>query len=317
MADEMVERNPSLCIIGDVHGHLQLGLCIAARWQQTLKVTFDAVLLCGDVGTFTDESQLDKATRRYAKLNPCEVEFLYQWSVTPQPRWISKIFASEQDDGLGLQCPVIMVHGNHEGFAHLATLKPDRLPKEPVTVCELPPVDSFGYIRYLPSGWKCTTKSGIVIGGIGGIERGQRRVQYHDLAYLDEEAIMNLLESGRFDVMITHQGPRITQGNHGSSLLDLLLEERACRYWFHGHTIFKYEIIEYGGTTVVPMGSIAFPVKGFRAGEPGEDGWCCLRLENSGMVQRKRPDFWQDFKKEKWIELPNGQLVAPPLVDAL
>ena len=191
----MSNTDPSVCIIGDTHGHLQLALCIAARWQEILRVRFDAVLLCGDVGTFTQESQLDSTTRRHAKSNPCELEFLHQWAITPQPRWLAKIFAPLADNGLGLECPVVMVHGNHEGFAHLVELLTDDLPTNPVAISELPRVDSAGFIHYLPSGWKCVTRSGIVIGGIGGIERGQRQARYHDLAYLDELAILNLLES--------------------------------------------------------------------------------------------------------------------------
>ncbi len=311
---------PSLCVIGDTHGHLQLALCVAARWQQALGVTFDAVLLCGDVGTFTDDSQLDSTTRRHAKSNPCELEFLHQWSVTPQPRWLAKIFAKAADNGLGLDCPIVMVHGNHEGFAHLAELQTDDLPVEPVAVSDLPCVDSGGFIRYLPSGWKCITRSRIVIAGVGGIERGQRQARYHDLAYIDEFAVLHLLESGPFDVMITHQAPSLVQGNHGSSLLDPLLQAELCRYWFHGHSTPHPDIVECGPngtTTVVPLQDVAFPMKGLNTEDPGEDGWCWLRFGDSATLQRERPDFWRDFRKRKWKELPNGQLVAPPLADVV
>lgn len=149
----------SVCVIGDTHGHLQLALCVAARWQQELEVRFDAVFLCGDVGTFTDESQLDSTTRRHSKSNPCELEFLHQWSASPQLLWLSKIFDACVRGGLGLECPIIMVHRNHEGFAHLATLVPTDIPSHPVPVRDLPTVDSNGLIGYLPSGWKCFTQS--------------------------------------------------------------------------------------------------------------------------------------------------------------
>src|SRR4051794_36893618 len=77
-----------LAILGDVHGHLQLALCALARWQRESAVPIDAVLLAGDVGTFTDYAQLDSATKAHAKSNPCELEFLHQWSRTPQPPWL-------------------------------------------------------------------------------------------------------------------------------------------------------------------------------------------------------------------------------------
>jgi hypothetical protein len=66
------------------------------RWltlaHEELGQGFDAVLLCGDVGTFTEETQLDNATRCHARNIPCELEFLYQWAAVPQPEWIQKIF---------------------------------------------------------------------------------------------------------------------------------------------------------------------------------------------------------------------------------
>jgi hypothetical protein len=54
-----------------------MALTVLARWQQELGARFEAVLLCGDVRTFTDDSQLDNATRRRGKSNPCELEFLH------------------------------------------------------------------------------------------------------------------------------------------------------------------------------------------------------------------------------------------------
>ena len=44
----------TIAVVGDVHGHLQLALCVLARWQHVLGAKFEAVLLCGDVGTFTE-----------------------------------------------------------------------------------------------------------------------------------------------------------------------------------------------------------------------------------------------------------------------
>jgi hypothetical protein len=92
--------NP-LCVIGDVHGHIQLGLCVAARWQRELAVTLDAVFFCGDVGTFTSADQLDSTTRRHAKANPCELEFLYQWAAGGEPRWLGKIFETPEGGAWG------------------------------------------------------------------------------------------------------------------------------------------------------------------------------------------------------------------------
>lgn len=141
-----------IAVVGDVHGHLQLACCALARWQKELGEQFDAVLLCGDVGTFTNFSQLDNATCGHAKSNPRELEFLTQWSTMPQAPWLDAVFKPEADGGLGLTCPLIMAHGNHEGFAHLERLVSDQIPKEPIELVDLPTVDTNGHLRLLPSG---------------------------------------------------------------------------------------------------------------------------------------------------------------------
>ena len=58
----VMKSRETFAIVGDVHGHLQLALCTLARWQRERGGSaFDAVFLCGDVGTFTEDAQLDSA----------------------------------------------------------------------------------------------------------------------------------------------------------------------------------------------------------------------------------------------------------------
>jgi predicted phosphodiesterase len=305
----------TMCAIGDTHGHLQLALCVAARWQRTLEVEFDAVLLCGDVGSFTSESQLDNATRRHGKTNPCELEFLHQWAVRPQPPWLQMIFQPLSAHGLGLRCPVVMVHGNHEGFAHLASLSPSSIPAEPVSAADLPAVDTGEHIRWLPSGWRFVTPSGLVIAAIGGIEPSQRYAGYHDMAYIDETAILHLLDQPKVDLLMTHQGPSSIQGQHGSSLLQTLLDEKVARIWCHGHSTPHMELTSPGSETlVVPLGDVAFETKGISAGDPGMDAWASIRFDGEVSVRRERPDFWRDYRQRRWLRTVDGLLVSPDLI---
>ena len=310
--------NDLLCVIGDTHGHLQLGLCVAARWQQELNVSFDAVLLCGDVGTFTDESQLDSTTRRHAKANPCELEFLRQWASEPPAPRLQRIFLPVEDGGLGLECPVVMVHGNHEGFPHLFELAATAPSEDVIDILDLPVIDSAGFIRYLPSGRCCLTQSGLRIAGIGGIERNQRQANYHEMAYLDEEAILHLLEGPEFDVLISHQGPSERQGEmKGSRTLQMLLDSELPRVWFHGHSISDPTITTagpHGATVVVPLHDIAFPCRGLNPDDPGEDGWCVCSIGDRVLVDRQRPSFWRDYRKRRWTAMSDGQLLCPDLV---
>ncbi len=274
------------------------------------------MFLCGDVGTFTSEEQLDSATRRHGKANPCELEFLYQWWTDPQPGWLAKIFEPIEEGGLGLLCPVVMVHGNHEGFAHLATLAPADIPEEVVEVTSLPTVDPGGHIRYLPSGWRCRTRSGLIVAGVGGIERGQRYADYHEMAYINEEAVLHLLDQPKVDVLITHQGPSELQGEKGSDTLQLLLESGFARFWFHGHSVSNSQIERSGpggATLVVPLNDIAFSSKGIHGDDPGEDGWAVL-FGDRNEVRRERPNFWRDYRKRKWKAVDERRLVCPDLI---
>lgn len=308
--------------IGDTHGHLQLALAVAARWQTELGAEFEAVLLCGDVGSFTSDVQLDSTTRRHAKTNPCELEFLHHWSAVPQPEWLGLLFRSVSEGGMGLTCPVIMVHGNHEGFAHLAMLVPDNSPPVGAVVPgQVPAVDTGGHIRYLPSGWVVQLPSGLRIAGIGGIERGQRFAEYPELAYIEESAVLSLTRGDRIDVLLTHQGPARVQGAHGSPTLDILLEEGRPAVWFHSHSIPHPDIVRTGPeglTTVVSLGDIGFGAHGVPWGEPGKLGWGLATIDGDRVtVQREAPAFLREFHLGRWSVDPNGLLVCPPLVERL
>lgn len=309
--------NP-IFVIGDVHGHLQLALCMAARWQREENIAFDAVFLCGDVGTFTSDNQLDSTTRRHGKANPCELEFLNQWAARPQPRWLDRLFQPVEAGGLGLTCPVVMVHGNHEGFEHLEQLVPAGYPDEIVRIDDLPAVEAGGNIRLLPTGWRCRTASGITVSGIGGIEQGQRYAEYHPMAYIDDDAVIRLLEMPAVDLLITHQGPSGVQGEKGSETLQMLLDAGKAKVWCHGHSVVDEAIVRAGtgeSTRVVPLDDIAFPGKGLNADDPGEDGFCLIHFEPAIQIRRVYPEFWRDYRKRKWKNAGEFGLVCPDLLD--
>ena len=295
----------TFALVGDVHGHLQLALCLVARWQRELRVTFDAVFLAGDVGTFTDGGPLDSATASHAKRNPCELEFATHWSRTPPAPWLDAIFRPE---GLGLTCPVVMVHGNHEGFAHLRSVAPRRRPAGPVAVDDLPAVDTGGRIRYLPTGWRVRTGGNHVVGGVGGMEPGQRRSRYDPMAYVDPAAVAALSAAGGLDLLVTHQGPTAVQGDHGSPALDPLLA--AARVWCHGHSTPVGHVTPVGSCTVVPLGDIAFD----RRGEPGQHGLAHVTFGGGDpVVTQATPPFWREYRQKLWPVAADGRLVCPDL----
>jgi len=303
-----------IAVVGDTHGHLQLGLCVMARWQKLLGVRLEALFLCGDVGTFTNSDQLDNATRLHAKDNPVELEFLHQWSVDPQPNWLSHIFDSS---GLDLECPVIMVHGNHEGFAHLERLARGRGRKDDcVEIDDLPFVDSGEHIRYLPSGWRVKLPSGYVAGGVGGMEAGQRRAKYHPMAYIDENSVLQLLDNAaKIDILITHQGPSGVQADRGAPSLQPLLDREVARVWFHGHSARHPEVAWCGptqSTCLAPLGDAAFC--GTAMDDPGQDAYAVLSIdERCVRVKKEPPPFLRDFRFKYWTATRDGLWVCPDL----
>jgi len=310
-----------VAVVGDVHGHLQLACCVLARWQQELGMRFEAVFLCGDVAAFTDDAQLDNASRRHARANPCELEFLTQWAARPAAPWLDSIFTPVEVGGLGLSCPVVMVHGNHEGFPHLERLVPAEFPEDPVALEDLPVVDTNGHVRYLPSGWRVRLNSGHIVAGIGGIQPNQRHADYHPMAYISEEAVLRLLDAGHIDLVLTHQGPSGIHGEKGADLLQPLLDEGVARVWCHGHARKQTEPVRggrSGESLVVPLGDIAFhvPRQHARYHEPclpGKDGWARVSLGEAEVVMHKgTPAFLREYCRHHWL-LVNDLLVCPPL----
>ena len=151
---------------------------------------------------------------------------------------------------------------------------------------------------------------------LGGIQPGQRpRAGYDPMAYIDEKAVESIVNGGQIDVLITHQGPRLTQGfGRGSELFDQIADSGKVRTWFHGHSVGDPEIKTHGGTTVVPMDGLPFRPEGPMKGQPDEDSWCSLQITvNEIDIDRRRPECWWEFHQSNWSRLPNGSLVAPPL----
>lgn len=302
-------------VSGDVHGHLQLALCAWALEQQRSGRPLDAILLCGDVATFTDASPPDRATRRHAREDPCELEFL-QWSRDPPAPWLEGIFADPRAGGLGLTAPVIMVHGNHEGFDHLARVAQGHtaIPDAPVTPDDLPAVDALGRIRYLPSGWRVATGGGVVVGGIGGIQPGHRAgAGYPDAAYIDERAVAELLRAPAVDVLLSHQGPARVHGPaKGAEVLDPLLDRRPPQIWVHGHARQERAVTTVGATSVVPLGNATFDRKA--EWRVAREGWCELRMEADRLeAVPLRPRAIHELARSRWHTTPDGELVAPHL----
>jgi predicted NAD-dependent protein-ADP-ribosyltransferase YbiA (DUF1768 family) len=302
-------------VCGDVHGHLQLALVAWALEAQQTGRALDAILLCGDVGTFTSDCPPDKATVRHAVDNPCELEFL-AWSTQPPAPWLEGIFAPVGEGGLGLQAPVIMVTGNHEGFAWIELLLGDLAepPGAPVSPDVLPQVDARGRVRLLPPGWRVRTAGGRIVAGIGGIQPGQRLgARYPHSAYIAADAVGGLRPHADIDILITHQGPARVQGpSAGAEILDPLLDAPTPTLWFHGHSRRRREPMTLQATTVHPLGDATFDKSaGWRV---ARDAWATVSGPHGAVTATVAPPQRLDeLQRAAWTRTAAHQLVAPHL----
>ncbi len=301
---------------GDIHGHFLLALTAAALWQKREGFSWDAILLAGDLGTFTDELVLDKATRRMARDNPCEVEFPRLWLQTPIHPLIDAVFSKTS---LGLDCPIIGVHGNHEGFERLSEIVPQRFNAKVEEPSNLPAIDPHGKIRLLPSGWTVRLPCGVLVTGFGGIE-SRKKENVHPMYSVDESAIEAFLTSGtRTDILLTHEGPRIAFQQGGSPLLEWVARERVDGLFVHGHHVERKPFPlnpATGRPLVLGLEGIAFQGKN----SAPVNGWAKIEYNpesRSFNATLGAPDFIaQQLSRRRWLMTNEGILVPPQLHEA-
>ena len=214
-------------------------------------------------------------------------------------------------------CPIVMIHGNHEDFEFLRSIVPktQKRPQTPVAVAELPTVDRFGHIHYLPSGWQCISTSGLVIAGIGGIESKSPHQKYDPMAYLDQGAIRHLQRMPRANLLISHQGPATFQPRGGSTTLNAFVTASLAEIWCHGHSTHEDPRIHSSTQcTILPLHDVAFHSDKSKPDDPGKDAWAAIEFfsDAPANIRRERPACWPEFQKFKWISVDNT-LVAPIL----
>lgn len=117
---------------------------------------------------------------------------------------------------------------------------------------------------------------------------------------------------------MTHQGPARVQGaEKGSPSLDILLDAEIASVWFHGHETPEKATTSGGPnglTKIVPLGDVTFQGKSPNADDPYLEGFSRTCFHKDIMIDRSPPLFWREFRRNKWHQLPNGQLVCPHLL---
>lgn len=263
-------------------------LCLARQWQEQHQRQLDGILLAGDLGFFPDESRLDKATKRFAKIDPEELG-VSRYFRKPLPAErdakVEQTLLGEPSRLSTVSCPIVWCHGNHEDFDELEKLVGSR---------DLSAVDYYDRFLYLRSG-AVTELAGLKVGAVGGApEVGNRG---HDpRVYVNEDACIELATK-QFDILLGHGGPRGLGGetdNWGSDLLRELIEASQPPYYFFAHHKKKVETKQIGVTKCHWLNDVAFPLTGGKPRGPVEPG--CM-----GILE------WND-------ECPEFQVVTDPWV---
>lgn len=215
-----------LAVVGDIHGALAECFQVLPRLEER-HGPIVGILQAGDLGVFAHDSPLDKATRRFAALDPTELglaPFLAGIRTAPLPLWFTR--------------------GNHEDFELLRRLGPT--------------IDPAGQLHHLTDGIP-TNLHGFRLIPVGGIDGTHLEAppepggMYFGAAELD----LACSSPGQPDILLTHAGPTgysvIDNTLAGSDGLRTLVEILAPRWHFFGHHGHPPRPAKLGETWIVPL----------------------------------------------------------------
>lgn len=114
-----------VAVFGDTHGHIRLMLELCRLWQVHNGAHLDLVLQLGDLGFFPGPSNLDRATKRFARKDSEELGF-HTYFRRPEPlqrdALVERTLGGDPASLDTVRCPIIWCQGNHEGFGDLSEL---------------------------------------------------------------------------------------------------------------------------------------------------------------------------------------------------
>ena len=183
-----------VAVFADVHGRLLLCLKVCARWQRETGEKLDLILQAGDMGTYPDANNLDRATIQHARHDPTELGFSKFF--TQRSPQVEKVLRE-------LDCNLVYVRGNHEDHQWLDGL-------EQRASGLIFPVDVYNRIFCLKSGEIYSFKKNdetLHILGIGRIGAGSRSPGSTQPTYIQPYEAKRLFEHKRstpVDVLLTH-----------------------------------------------------------------------------------------------------------------
>jgi hypothetical protein len=222
-------------IFGDLHGRILPAFRLASAWSREHGVALSGLLQVGDLGYFPDPSRLDKATAKFAADDPLE---LGAQVVTSQNGEADAVFHGEGYDVGRLW----FTAGNHEDFDAL-----DRLGRQERQGTSFA-VDAYERVACIKDGSVETIPGGLRVGALWGIDdqAPNARRKKHPLGRIRDSSLTKLA-GARFDVLLSHDGPRdAVLVNSGSEGLTTLLALARPRFAFFGHYGSRFGQVEVG-----------------------------------------------------------------------
>jgi hypothetical protein len=212
-------------IFGDLHGRILPAFRLAQAWSRENAVPISGLLQVGDLGYFPDPTRLDKATVRHAAADPME---LGAQLVAARNQRADAIFCGEEAAAERLW----FTAGNHEDFDALA-----KLGRGGVQRGHSFPVDAYGRVHCIRDGQVEALPGSLRVGALWGIDdqAPNARRKTPKAGKICEQSLTNLAGK-RFDVLLSHDGPRdAVLKDSGSDGIFVLLELARPAFAFFGH----------------------------------------------------------------------------------
>ena len=274
----------SYLVFGDLHGRILPAFRLAMAFSREKGVALDGLLQVGDLGYFPEPARLDRATMRHASRDPLELGAALV--ATPSPEADAVLLQEGAPD-------LWFTAGNHEDFEELAEMEARQGPGAPAF-----PVDAYRRVQCIRDGEVAELPGGLRVGAVWGIDDeapGARRSAVGRAAIASRS--VTRLSGGRFDVLLSHDGPRgAVFADSGSLGLRSLLQEARPAFAFFGHYGRKGAAIRSPGVSrVYHLGGLELRDHA----EPGAVGLLRWR-RGEGQFQYLDPAWLRTFTRHNW-----------------
>lgn len=223
----------TIAVLGDLHGHISLGLHLLNAWKIYTGRSIDAILQVGDFGVFPTIESLDKATKKFAQSDSEELGFL---EYKTQSSHGDYFFGPK---GIFRETDLFFVKGNHEDFSFLDQFEQTKIPQS---------IDHYGHLKYLPNGHQITISNenhSTTISGLGGLDpTHSKRVRPYHITQND----YSKLYQNHFDILLTHDDFLNERSPQGSSRLRNLILQKQPHFHFFGHIRTDSHHLQQGRT---------------------------------------------------------------------